>query len=178
MSDVIRLIWALVVDLFRSRAALEAEVLVLRQQVVVLRRGRPIRPPMRAIDRGWCWDGSAGCFRTRVTRWRWFHRRPSCVGTGPDCDRTGVGSRGADRVVRRCRRRSAIDPCGEPCQSAVGSTGSTANCSSWESRSGNQRGQIHGAEEGASVAGLEDLPSQPCGWHHRDAPVRGADTGC
>jgi hypothetical protein len=51
MSDVIRLIWALLADLFRSRAALEAEILVLRQQIVVLRRGRPTRPHMRAIDR-------------------------------------------------------------------------------------------------------------------------------
>jgi hypothetical protein len=31
----------LVVDLFRSRAALEAEVLVLKQQIIVLRRGKP-----------------------------------------------------------------------------------------------------------------------------------------
>jgi hypothetical protein len=41
MSDVIGLIWALVVDLFRSRAALEAEVLVLRQQIVALRQANP-----------------------------------------------------------------------------------------------------------------------------------------
>ncbi len=56
MSDLIKLIWALVVDLFRSRAALEAEVLVLRQQIVVLCRGRPTRPHIMAIDRlvlGW-----------------------------------------------------------------------------------------------------------------------------
>jgi hypothetical protein len=56
MLDLIRLIWALVVDLCRSRAALEAEVLVLRQQIIVLRRGMPTRPRMRATDRlvlGW-----------------------------------------------------------------------------------------------------------------------------
>ncbi len=45
MLDLIRLIWAFAFDLFRSRAALEAEVLVLRQQIVVLRRGRPARVP-------------------------------------------------------------------------------------------------------------------------------------
>jgi hypothetical protein len=59
MPDFIRLICAFIVDLFRSRAALEAEVLVLRQQIVVLRRSKPTRPPMGAIDRlllGWvCW---------------------------------------------------------------------------------------------------------------------------
>ena len=37
MCDLCRLIFGLVVDLFRSRAALEAEVLVLKQQIIVLR---------------------------------------------------------------------------------------------------------------------------------------------
>ncbi|HET7383634.1 MAG TPA: hypothetical protein VFJ59_13745, partial [Pseudolabrys sp.] len=52
MWDLCRLIFGLVVDLFRSRAALEAEVLVLKQQIIVLRRGKPFR----AVDRfvlGW-----------------------------------------------------------------------------------------------------------------------------
>jgi transposase InsO family protein len=56
MSDLIRLILALVVDWFRPRAGLEAEVLVLRQQIIVLRRGRPSRLPFRTIDKlvlGW-----------------------------------------------------------------------------------------------------------------------------
>ena len=56
MLDLIRLIFGLVVDLFRSRAALEAEVLVLRQQITVLRRGKPIRLSFMAADRlllGW-----------------------------------------------------------------------------------------------------------------------------
>jgi hypothetical protein len=51
-----RLIFGLIIDLFRSRAALEAEVLVLKQQIIVLRRGRPIRMPFLAVDRvvlGW-----------------------------------------------------------------------------------------------------------------------------
>jgi hypothetical protein len=51
MPDLIRLIWAFVIDLFRSRASLEAEVLVLRQQTVVLRRGRSTRRNMSASDR-------------------------------------------------------------------------------------------------------------------------------
>ena len=59
MLDLIRLIFGLVVDLFRSRAALEAEVIVLRQQINVLRRGKPTRLTFMAADRlvlGWiCW---------------------------------------------------------------------------------------------------------------------------
>ena len=56
MLDLCRLIVALVIDLFRPRAAVEAEILVLRQQIIVLRRGRPSRVPLLAVDRmvlGW-----------------------------------------------------------------------------------------------------------------------------
>jgi hypothetical protein len=38
MSDLCRLIWSAVVGLFRSRAALQAEILFLRHQLNVLRR--------------------------------------------------------------------------------------------------------------------------------------------
>ena len=53
MRDLCRLIWWALVGLFRSRAALEAENLVLRQQINVLRRTRPKRPAFlqdRPID--------------------------------------------------------------------------------------------------------------------------------
>ena len=49
MSGLLRLLCGLVVDLFRSRAALEAEILVLRQQIIV-RRGKATRL-FRAADR-------------------------------------------------------------------------------------------------------------------------------
>ena len=51
MTTLIRMIAGLLVDLFRSRAALEAEILVLRQQIIVLRRGMPTRLPFMATDR-------------------------------------------------------------------------------------------------------------------------------
>jgi transposase InsO family protein len=56
MRDLYWVIFKTVVDLFRPRAALEAEILVLRQQIVVLRRGKPGRLPFSGIDRmvlGW-----------------------------------------------------------------------------------------------------------------------------
>jgi len=56
MLDFIRLVLGLIVDLFRSRAALEAEILVLRQQIVVLRRRKPARLPFMPTDKlvlGW-----------------------------------------------------------------------------------------------------------------------------
>jgi hypothetical protein len=56
MLNLCRLILAIVIDLFQPRAAVEAEILVLRQQIIVLRRGRPGRMPLSAVDRmvlGW-----------------------------------------------------------------------------------------------------------------------------
>ncbi len=95
MLDLIRLIVGLVVDLFRSRAALEAEVIVLRQQINVLRRGKPTQQPFMATDRlvlGWiCWlfpstRGALAIVRPETvvrwhragfrSYWRWKSGRP------------------------------------------------------------------------------------------------------
>jgi len=51
MLDLCWVIFRTVVDLFWPRAALEAEMLVLRQQVIMLRRGKPGRLPFSAVDR-------------------------------------------------------------------------------------------------------------------------------
>jgi hypothetical protein len=54
--DLCRIIFVIVVDLFRPRAALEAEILVLRQQITVLRRGKPSRLSFLTVDKvvlGW-----------------------------------------------------------------------------------------------------------------------------
>ena len=51
MLELYRLIFRMVVDLFRPRAELEAEILVLRQQINVLRRASPRRLPFSLIDR-------------------------------------------------------------------------------------------------------------------------------
>jgi Integrase core domain len=56
MADLLRLFSGLFVDLFRSRLALEAELLVLRQQIIVLRRGSSTRLRFLATNRwllGW-----------------------------------------------------------------------------------------------------------------------------
>src|SRR5260370_18389105 len=51
MRDLCRLIGWMVVDLIRSRAALEAEIWTLRQQINVLRRTAPKKLSFSAIDR-------------------------------------------------------------------------------------------------------------------------------
>jgi hypothetical protein len=51
MRDLVRLIVWAVGDLFRSRAAIEAEILTLRQQIIVPRRTAPKKQSFGAIDR-------------------------------------------------------------------------------------------------------------------------------
>jgi hypothetical protein len=51
MSDLCRLIWCGLIGLFRSRAALEAKILVPRHQLNVLRRKSPKRVALSSIDR-------------------------------------------------------------------------------------------------------------------------------
>lgn len=59
MVTLAKLLFGLLADLFRSRAALQAELLVLQQQIIVLRRGKPTRLPFIATDKlmlAWlCW---------------------------------------------------------------------------------------------------------------------------
>src|SRR5690349_17037454 len=51
MVDVLMLLWSALTGLFRSRARLEAEILVLRQQINVLRRKSPKRFVFGNFDR-------------------------------------------------------------------------------------------------------------------------------
>ena len=51
MTDLLKLILGVLASLFRSRAKLEAENLVLRQQINVLRRRTPKRPDLNNTDR-------------------------------------------------------------------------------------------------------------------------------
>ena len=51
MVEILMLLWIALASLFRSRARLEAEILVLRQQINVLRRKSPKRSVFRPFDR-------------------------------------------------------------------------------------------------------------------------------
>ena len=51
MGDLCRLVWYLVIGLFRSQAALNAEIIVLRHQLSVLRRKSPERVVLTNFDR-------------------------------------------------------------------------------------------------------------------------------
>ena len=51
MGDLLKLIWCLVIGRFRSRASLEAEIVMLRHQLNVLRRKAPKRLVFSNYDR-------------------------------------------------------------------------------------------------------------------------------
>ena len=51
MRDICSLLWCALVGLFRSRASLEAEILLLRHQLNVLRRKSPKRMAFTDVDR-------------------------------------------------------------------------------------------------------------------------------
>lgn len=51
MGDLCKLIWCAFAGLFRSRASLEAQILVLRHQLNVLRRKSSERISLNSIDR-------------------------------------------------------------------------------------------------------------------------------
>jgi hypothetical protein len=51
MSDLCRLIWYALIGLFRPRIALQAEILVLRHQLNLLRRKSPQRLAFANVDR-------------------------------------------------------------------------------------------------------------------------------
>jgi hypothetical protein len=71
MLDLCRIVSWIVVDLLRSRAALEAEILVLQQQVVVLRRGRPSRLSFLTVDKvvlGWVCHLFVHCKPSKISK--------------------------------------------------------------------------------------------------------------
>jgi hypothetical protein len=90
MSGLLKLILSVLASFFRLRARLEAENLVLRQQINVLRRRTPKRPHLNNTDRS-CLFGSIAGFPQFLKRWRLSGRRQLFGGTALGFGRTGVG---------------------------------------------------------------------------------------
>ena len=89
MMDLFKLIRGVMASLFKSIAKLEAEILILRQQINVLRRRTPKRPHLNNSDRFlfvWLYHwfpsvlGAIAIVRPEtIIRWsaRCLHARPS-----------------------------------------------------------------------------------------------------
>ena len=176
MSDLCRLIWCGLIGLFRSRAALEAEILVLRHQLNVLRRKSPKRVALSSIDRLLL----VGLYRLapgvldalKIIRpetlmrwhragfrayWRWKSR--------PRGGRPATPARHSPPHSR--------DECRKP---ALGRSADTRRTAQARHRCRTDHGRkVHGEETATAVAGLEDLPSQSCRRHRIDGSVPGPD---
>src|SRR6185312_12840914 len=137
MWDLFRLIWRMFTDLFRSRATLEAEILVLRQQINVLRRGAPRKLDYRLFPQT-C-RALAIVKPDTVIRWH----------------RAGFRSYWRWKSRRRCGRHNGVvgnspaDPRDEPRQPVVGSAENPWRVAqAWHRDRPDQRRQVYGAEEG------------------------------
>ena len=90
MIDLLKLLGGLLVGLFRSHAAREAETAFLRHQLVVLRRSAPARLRLRCADRVifvWLYRLFPSLLEAAVvfkpeTLVRWHRRGSVCTGAG------------------------------------------------------------------------------------------------
>ena len=96
MMDLFKLILGVLASLFRSRAKLEAEILILRQQINVLRRRVPKRPHLNNTDRF-----------LFVWLYHWF---PSVLGAVCDCQ-AGNDHSLAPRWVSGVLALAVAQPC-------------------------------------------------------------------
>ena len=160
--------WMLL-DLFRSRRSLEAEVVVLRQQLNVLRRSAPKRPALKMSDRFifvWLYrlapsivDAMTIVRPETIVRWhragfRTFWRWKS---------RSRVGRPKLPPDVRRLIREINL---ANPLWGAPRIHGELLKL-------GIDIGQTsvakyNGPTQAPSVAGLENVPSQSCRWDRLD----------
>ena len=102
MKDLFELILGVLASLFKSRAKLEAEILILRQQINVLRRQAPKRPHLNNTDRFlfvWLYHW----FPPSLARLRLSGRRRSFAGTALGFERIGAGDRATMLAGRRSR---------------------------------------------------------------------------
>src|SRR5665648_476871 len=103
MTDLFKLILGILASRFKARATLEAENLVLRQQVNVLRRRTPKRPHLNNTDRFLFEFGSIAGFRPSLRRLRLSGRRPSFAGTVLGFGLIGAGDLATVLADRRSR---------------------------------------------------------------------------
>src|SRR5215203_1443093 len=100
MKDLFKLILGVLASLFSSRAKLEAEILILRQQINVLRRRVPKRPHLNNTI-AFCLSGFITGSPLSLARLRLFGRKRSFAGTALDIERIGAGDRATMLAGRR-----------------------------------------------------------------------------
>ena len=106
MRDALKLIWWGLIGLFRSRASLEAENLVLRHQLNVLRRRSPKRLAFSNLERliFACLYAVAPCILKALTI---VEPQTVTAGIGLAFACSGIGSRNHAAADRGCRSKFA-----------------------------------------------------------------------
>ena len=101
MIALCKLIWCGLIGLFRSRASLEIEILVLRHQLNILRRKSPKRPTFGSIDRI-VFAGLYGLAPDVLSALAIVRQKPLSVGTAQVFACICDGNRGLVAAARRC----------------------------------------------------------------------------
>src|SRR5258708_6546284 len=175
MSDLCRLIWCALSGLVRTAAAFEAEILVLRHQLNVLRRKSPKRVVFGNVDRlvfTALYRVAPGVLAALKilkpqTVIRWHHAGFRAYWRWKSRPRGGRPKTPAD-IRQLIRDMSVANPLwGAPrIHGELRKLGIDV---------GDHRGKIHGEEKAATVAGLEDLSAQSCRRHCVAGFVRSPD---
>src|SRR5450631_2016326 len=100
MTELLKFIFGVLASLFKSRAKLEAEILVLRQQINVLRR-RATNDRSSTIPIVFCLFGFITGSPPSLARLRLSGRRRSFAGTALGFERIGAGDRATVLADRR-----------------------------------------------------------------------------
>jgi hypothetical protein len=168
MGDMLKLIWWMVIGLFRSRTSLEAEIVALRHQLNVLRRKSPKRLAFSNFDR----LIFASLYRIApnvlnalvivkpetVIRWhrvgfRLFWRWRS---------RSRGGRPKVPLEIRQLIRAMSL---ANPLWGAPRIHGELLKL-----------GIVHGKVQETPIARVEDVPPQSCRWDRLDGPLCRSDT--
>ena len=173
MREAYSLVWSVLVFLFRSRVSLEAEILILRHQLNIQRRRPPRRLAFSGMDR-LIFVGSGAEYHQGADDCEAGYRHPLAPRRFQIALALEIAAplRSTDCTVGN----SPADPRDEQRQPVVGSAENPWRAAQARHRDRpDQRRQVYGAEEGPSLAGMEDIPSQPRRWHCRHGPLRSAD---
>jgi hypothetical protein len=106
MKDLFKLILGVLTSLFKSRAKLEAEILILRQQINVFRRRAPKRPHLNNTIVFYLFGSIAGS-PASLAQLRLSGRRRSFAGTALGFVRIDAGDCATMLADRRSRLRCA-----------------------------------------------------------------------
>ena len=158
MIDLCKLMWCAFAGLFRSRAALEAEILVLRHQLNVLHRKSPGRLAFSSIDR----LVFAGIYALAPRSGRSEDRQTGNGDPLASCWLPGLLAleiATAGRATEYLSRNSRPYPRDEHCQPALGCASHSRRIAQARHRCRADYGcEVHGEDQAPTVPRVEDLP--------------------